>query len=220
MKKLHLILGLLAASAAVVTAQADTISLNSFAGSAWVAITPPGAVPNNSYPSPSPINSVGTAWEAANVGWNSSASYNTAGWAAYNQTANSGWISATGITPFYAREVFTISGTPVSGTFTLGVDDDSQVWVNGTLVPTLNDTNMGTNSAATANISSYLVSGQNVIAFKAHNSAGGGFSVFSLSGSVTYTPGQASVPDGASTAALLGGALMGLVALRRRAVRA
>ncbi|MCX6950658.1 MAG: VPDSG-CTERM sorting domain-containing protein [Verrucomicrobia bacterium] len=62
------------------------------------------------------------------------------------------------------------------------------------------------------------MSGQNVIAFKAHNSAGGGFSVFAVSGSVSFTP--AAVPDSASTAALLVLALPGLIALRRRSPRA
>jgi len=217
MKKLHLIAGLFAASFTAISAQADTLLLNAGAGSGWLAIAPPGSFPNNSYPSSSPINSVGGAWEAANVGWNSSASYNPTGWSAYNQTINSGWINGSGITPFYARMVFTLSGTPTAGTFTFGVDDDSQVWVNGTLIPGLNDANGGTNSPSTANIYSYLNSGTNVIAFKAHNSAGGGFSVFSLSGSATYTP--SAVPDAASTMTLIGLALTGMIALQRRRSR-
>lgn len=65
-----------------------------------------------------------------------------------------------------------------SGTVTLQVDDDSRVRVNGTMVPGLVDQDMGTSAAQTANITSYLQSGDNVIAFKAHHSAGGGYGVF------------------------------------------
>ena len=36
-------------------ARASVISLDALAGNGWVAILPPGATPNNSYPSPDPI---------------------------------------------------------------------------------------------------------------------------------------------------------------------
>ncbi len=205
-------LTLVAAALACAGAQATTTSLNAFSGSGWVAIAPPDAAPNNSYPSPSPIGSVGLVWEAANTGWNSSASYNAAAWAAYA----GGWINASGITPFYAREVFTINGTPTSGTFSLLVDDDSQLYVNGALV--LDDHNMGTSNpySSTVDITSFLHAGDNVVAFKAHNSAGGGFSV-SMSGSVSYTPAEA-VPEPTSLA-LAGLGLFAALSLGRRARR-
>lgn len=209
------LLAVLAVAITTVGAHATTISLNANVGSAWQAITPPGATPNNSYPSPSPINGVGLAWEAANVGWNSSASYNSSGWGAYSGN----WSNPGGITPFYARQVFHIGGTPTSGSFMLFVDDDSQVWVNGTFVTALDDHNQSTggnvNASHTADISSFLVSGDNVIAFKAHNSAGGGYSA-QLSGSVSFSPAAANLPEPGSLA-LAGLASCAALGLRRRA---
>jgi hypothetical protein len=202
------------AAAALTTAHADTLSLDASSGG-WKAIAPPGAATNNSYPSPSPINDVGLVWESTNTGWNSSASYNDASWGSFA----GGWVDGTGITPFYARKVFNISGAPTSGTFSLQVDDDSQAWVNGTLV--LDDQNMATFNpySNTVDITSYLHTGNNVIAFKAHNSAGGGFEVGTLSGTVNFTA-AAPVPEPGTMALTFAG--LGLIGglRRRRAKRA
>ncbi len=195
---------------AAINASASVISLNATSGSGWVAILPPSSTPNNSYPSSSPIGNVGLAWEAGNTGWNSNAAYNASGWNPYTWSGWS-WINGTGETPFYGRNVININGTVNSATFSLGVDDDSQVWVNGIMV--INDNNMGFNGTHTANIASYLHSGLNVIAFKAHNSAGGGFGVSYLGGSIDYTPGAVPVPG---TLFLLLSGLAGFGALRRK----
>lgn len=194
---------------AAASAHATTLSLSTTAGNGWKDIIPSQSVTNNSYPSSSPINSVGGVWEAANTGWNSSASYNDSGWTAYS----GGWADPTGLTPFYARKVFNIAGTVTAASFTLYVDDDSQLWVNGTLV--YDDHNLGTGNpyTNTTDITSFLHSGDNVIAFKAHNSAGGGFGVYGSSGSVTYTPAPVSEP---APLLLAGLASFAMLACRRK----
>jgi hypothetical protein len=170
------------------TAQATVISLDAFPGSDWKATVTPESFNNSCYPCASNIYSTGSSWEGSNTGWNSNSSYDDSTWSAY-----SGGLPAGVLTPFYARQVFNIGGTIDSGTFSIGVDDDSLVWVNGTLVPGLVDNNMGNSGVQTADISSYMLTGDNVIAFKAHNSAGGGFGVYGLTGSVEYT--AAVVPE-------------------------
>ncbi|HUP03090.1 MAG TPA: PEP-CTERM sorting domain-containing protein [Bryobacteraceae bacterium] len=212
------VLALAAAFVLAGQARAGVISLDAVAGiggQGWLAILPPGAQTNNCYPCSDPIDGPNAdptiaPFEANNSGWNSSPVYNTAGWTAYSGS----WIDRYGTNPFFARDVVDIPGTPTSASFTMGVDDDSLVWVNGTLVPGLVDDNGGTNSAATADITPYLSSGLNVIAFLADNSAGGGFSVFDAYGSITYTP-DFSTPE-PSSLALCGLGLATVLASRRR----
>ena len=199
-------------------ARASTITLNAITdtgGNGWVAILPPNAVTNNCYPCSDPISGVNqdptiAPFEANNVGWNSSPTYDASAWTPYSGS----WIDAYGTNPFFARDVVNIPGTPTSGTFTMEVDDDSLVWVNGTLVPGLIDESGGTGPAKTADISSYLVSGNNVIAFLADNAAGGGFAVNDAYGSIDYTPTGTPEPRSLTLAGL--GIAAVLIGARRR----
>lgn len=158
---------LLVASLATTAAQAAPMSLSASSAS-WQAITPASSFNNSCYPCTSSINSVGLDWEAVNVGWNSSASYDSSAWSSYS----GGWGNTTGRTPFYARTLFTI-GTPNAGSLTIWADDDVHVWLNGTRI--INDTDFTAGTGyITVNLLPHLTVGTNVLAFKAHNSAGGG----------------------------------------------
>ncbi len=97
------------------------------------------------------------------------------------------------------------------------VDDDSEVWVNGILVPGLVDDDLNTGSPITADISSYLQSGENVIAFLADNSHGGGYNVSDAYGSITYT--SDSTPEPRSLV-LAGLGILAVLLMARRRVRA
>lgn len=173
---------LLGGFASANVSRADTLQL--FTDTTWRAIGPAGNLEGSS------INSVGSAWEAANLGWNTSLSYNdstAAGWhsaiaspliATGNALSDAIWSDGNGYngsTPSYFRTTFTLSGPVTSGLMNLHVDDDSQVYLNGTLVWDDHDFTAG--DAYNINIASYLVTGQNLLAIKAHDSYGLGESL-------------------------------------------
>ena len=210
----------MAAVLAATNANADVITLNAITGvggTGWVAILPAGATTNNSYPSPMPIATDVriSNFETANPGWNSNPAFDTTGWQPYSGN----WIDNSGTNPFFARDVFNVAGTPTAGSFTMGVDDYSQVWVNGTLVPGLNDQTNGTDGPRTADITAYLVSGQNVIAFLADNSAGGGFGVSRADGTITFTPSEVTSAPEPQSFVLLGLGIAGVLIVARRRVQ-
>jgi len=191
---------LIAAALFAPSAGATTLDLSPANGN-WLATT--SGEPCCQY-----INNVGQAWEAANPGWNSSVTYNTSSWVTYTG-ANGGWYPTNGSTSdFYARELVDITGTVTAASFLATVDDDVQVWVNGTMV--LNDANGGCCNVTPVNIAAYLTLGENVIAVKANNNQGG-YSA-SFSGSVTETD---PVPEPASMT-LMGTGLAVIGVLRRR----
>jgi len=103
-----------------------------------------------------PIAAVGLDWEAANVGWNTSPAYDdsdAAGWrtpvardeSGYGATLhNNVWADDEGIgqTPAYFRKQFFLSALPIAAWFGSNipndfsnvVDDDVQIYINGSLV--------------------------------------------------------------------------------------
>ncbi len=167
--------------------EATTISTSADPADGWRAIAPVGNLEGL------PIATVGLAWEAANVGWNTSTGYDdsdAAGWhtpvardeTGYGATlGNNIWADVEGIgeTPAYFRKQFFLSALPVAAWFGSSVpndfsnvvDDDVQIYINGFLV--FDDTDGMATFFPVTDILSYLHEGINLIAVKAHDSVGG-----------------------------------------------
>lgn len=169
-------------------AGAVSITITTSVGPAdgWRAIAPVGDLAGQ------PISTVGLAWEAADVGWNTSLTFDdsdAAGWhvpvfrdvTRYGSTAtNHIWADdpqGAGDTPGYFRKVFTLDADPVLallggavGTTDSVIDDDAQIWVNGTLV--FDDRDGVATTIGVEDVTAHLHEGQNLIAIKAHDTFG------------------------------------------------
>jgi hypothetical protein len=157
-------------------AWADPVALTVPVNTTWRSIGPVGDLTGQG------INNVGLAWEAANVGWNTSLAFDDsdgAGWANAIEVVHPNppflryWFDGNetvGSSPVYFRKVFNLSGAPISGLLNFSVDDDAQVYVNGGLV--LNDSNSLATTVNNLNVAPYLHSGFNLIAVKAQDQQG------------------------------------------------
>jgi hypothetical protein len=168
--------------AAHAPALAFTIPTSSDPADGWRAIAPVGNLEGQ------PIASVGLAWEADHVGWNTSLGFDdsdAAGWhppvpRTIHSVTNSIWAddpSISGDTPAYFRLAFTLESDPLvawfgsSGTnYANVIDDDAQIYVNGTLV--YDDQDGEATFIPIVNVTSYLHAGENLLAIKAHDTVG------------------------------------------------
>ena len=166
---------------------ATTILTSADPADGWRVIAPVGNLEGQ------PITAVGLDWEAANVGWNTSPVYDdsdAAGWhtpverdeSGYGATLhNNIWADDEGIgqTPAYFRKQFFLSALPtaawfgsnIPNDFSNVVDDDVQIYINGSLV--FDDTDGQATFYPVTDILGYLQAGDNLIAVKAHDSVGG-----------------------------------------------
>ena len=169
----------------------------------WLAIAPEGNQEGR------PITSVGAAFEAANPGWNTDLAYDASAWGPIRrQDAHAMWGPGVD-TPVYFRSTLTLDRPVEHAVVLFGVDDDLQVYINGSIVR--DDRSGRASGYGPIDVAEYLVEGDNLIALKAHDSYGIGQSVeFFLHGEVVPEP---------STLALLAAAVVALAgfAWRRRA---
>jgi hypothetical protein len=204
--------------AAQASALPFTIATSADPADGWRSIAPVGNLEGQ------PLASVGLAWEAAHVGWNTSLGFDdsdAAGWhppaPVPGGTSNGIWADEEQFdadTPAYFRLAFTLDADPVMAWFgssapadnTNGVDDDVQIYVNGTLL--YDDQDGVATYIPIVDVTPYLHAGENLLAIKAHDSYGlnQGFAIV-LQGNTIPEP---------ATALLVTTGVLGLAASRKR----
>ena len=181
-------------------ATAITISTSANPVDGWRTIAPVGDLNGL------PITDVGLEWEAGNLAWNSSLTFDdsaAAGWhgpvprdvSPFGGTStNHIWSDGpdgSGNTPAYFRKTFVLDvlpafahfGSSIPNDYSNVVDDDVQIYINGQLV--FNDQDGLATFLPVTDAASFLQAGANLLAVKAHDSFGGN-EHFSLTLSISW----------------------------------
>ncbi len=156
------------------------------------------------------------------AGWNTNAAFDTSAWrnatvvipacqAGTDCIWYDGQFSATGSTWF--RQTFTLSDPVISGLLSGGVDDDADIFINGTRV--LNDVNGSAGNFGPLDVTSLLVSGTNLIAVYATDNIPVYGQNHAYVSRLTITTRDTNVPE-PTTLGLLGLGLAGVGFARRK----
>jgi len=207
---------LVIASSFVLTAKANTVVSSSAANTTNNSGNPT----LNIAPNPS--------WAAAFAGSN---------WVSYTNSGNpsgAGYVSPANGTDYIFSQIFTLDGTATGGTLYVMADDTTSVSLNGNLIysaalgsgvsyPTCANKPIGclTSTEGIINLGSFLGdfknSGANTLSFQVYQEAGVSYGL-DYSGTITTISPKdivANTPE-ASTFAMLGIGLVGLLLVRRR----
>jgi len=174
-----------------------------------------------------PIVVTDTSWKVTTSpgsGWNTNAGFNDSGWAAASangtntlagQNISTIWDNTdpqAGSANVYFRKTFNLSEVPPQPAWMYSaVDDDADIWVNGTQV--VNNHDCTASELPTVDVRPYLVQGTNLIAV--HGIDCGGYQAFEL---VLYDPQPIPALDVRGLLALAGLlAVVGVLVIRRSA---
>lgn len=155
--------------------------------------------------------------------WNSNAAFDDSSWESATELGawptaspaqviwSSGGQFSTTETQVWARRVFSLGALPLSAMLNGGFDDDGDVYINGVLV--VSNQNGFADNFPTMDITSYLTTGLNLIAFMATDN----YRVWGYNhGAALQIDGTFRTVSAPGTFALLGLGLAGLGLIRRR----
>jgi hypothetical protein len=164
-----------------------TISTSANAVDGWRTIAPVGNLEGL------PISAVGLEWEAGNVGWNTSLTFDDSSAADWHvpvprdasefggTSTNNIWSDGDngyGNTPAYFRKIVVLNLQPAFASFGSNIpddfsnlaDDDAQIYINGQLV--YDDQDGVALQIPVTDVTRFLRPGRNLIAAKVHDSYG------------------------------------------------
>lgn len=189
----------IAAASIALTASINANAASIFTDSSW------------SVTASSPVGDWNTSLAFDDSNWQSATTISTVGGYDANVIWTSGGQFSTTETQIWGRYTFNITSQVTSAIWNSGFDDDGQVYINGTLV--INDNNGNATGISNLDITQYLVTGENLIAFSAQDNIRWGYNHGMWAQVDIETVSAVPVP---AAVWLFGSGLMGLVGIARR----